>query len=137
MTVQGLWEANYEILSIIFLNEFTKLNVNMDTIIKKRETCGTLCKVCYCFLEYISSNYGLIEYKCLCSNKNYQQNFDKELNERFFNIYKFSNHDDKKFILLLQKGVYPYEYMDNWEKFHETWLPEKKFLQSLTYGKYY
>ena len=24
------------------------------------------------------------------------------------------------------KSVYPYEYMDNWEKFNETLLPEKK-----------
>ena len=26
---------------------------------------------------------------------------------------------------MLQKGVYPYEYMDNWEKFNETSLSEK------------
>ena len=38
------------------------------------------------------------------------------------NTYKFSNHDDNKFISLLQKGV---EYIDDWEKFDETWLPEK------------
>ena len=29
------------------------------------------------------------------------------------------------FILLLRKGVYPYEYMDNWKKFNETSVPEK------------
>ena len=29
-------------------------------------------------------------------------------------------HDNDKFILLLQKGAYPYEYMDDWEKFNET-----------------
>ena len=28
--------------------------------------------------------------------------------------------------MLLQKGVYPYEYMDSWEKFGETSLPPKK-----------
>ena len=39
------------------------------------------------------------------------------------NTYKFSNHDDNKFISLLQKGV---EYIDDWEKFDETWLPEKE-----------
>ena len=68
----------------------------------------------------------LIEYKYLCCNKNYQQKFDEKLKERFFNTYKFSNHDNNKFILLLWKGVYPYEYMDDWEKFNETSLPEKE-----------
>ena len=26
----------------------------------------------------------------------------------------------------MPKGVYPYEYMDDWEKFNETSLPEKQ-----------
>ena len=26
--------------------------------------------------------------------------------------------------MLLRKGVYPYEYMDSWERFNETSLPE-------------
>ena len=30
-----------------------------------------------------------------------------------------------KFILLLKKGVYPYEHMDNWKKFDETTIPPK------------
>ena len=33
--------------------------------------------------------------------------FNEKLKERFFNTYKFSNHDNNKFILLLRKGVYP------------------------------
>ena len=36
-----------------------------------------------------------------------------------------SNHDNNKFTLLW-KGVYPYKYLDHWEKFHETTLPERK-----------
>ena len=47
-----------------------------------------------------------------------------------FNTYNFYNHDNNKFILLLQKGVYPNEYMDDWEKFNETLLPEKESLYS-------
>ena len=27
---------------------------------------------------------------------------------------------------MLRKGVYPYEYMDNWEKVNDTTLPEKE-----------
>ena len=59
-------------------------------------------------------------------NKSYQRKFDEKLKERFFNTCKFSNHDNKKFHLLLRKGVYPYEYMDDWKKCNETSLPEKQ-----------
>ena len=58
-------------------------------------------------------------------NKNYQHKLDKTLKGRFFKAYKFSNHDNNKPILLLQKGVYPYEFMDEWEKYNEASLPEK------------
>ena len=80
---------------------------------KKRETCGIKYKYCDCFLEYTIFKDDLIEYKCLSCNKSYQRKFDEKLKERFFNTYKFSNHDNNKFILLLQKGVYPYKYMDD------------------------
>ena len=37
------------------------------------------------------------------------------------------------FVFLLRKGVYPYEYMDSWERFNETSLPPKKdFYSELT-----
>ena len=75
--------------------------------------------------SWIQVKDKLIEYKCLCYNKNYQKKFHEKLKEKFFNIYKFSNHNNNKFILLLQKGVYPYEYKEGWEKFNEILLPEK------------
>ena len=93
---------------------------------KKCETCGITYEVCDCFLQYVYFEDDLIEYKFLCCTKNYQQNFDEKLKEQFFNTYNFSNCDNNKFILLLQKGVYPYEHMDNWEKFKEASLPENK-----------
>ena len=36
---------------------------------------------------------------------------------------------------MLRKGVYPYEYMDNWERFNETSLPSKEsFYSNLNMG---
>ena len=51
--------------------------------------------------------------------------------EQFLNAYTFSNHNSNKFILLLQKDVYPYEYVDKMEKFNETSLSEKGFYAHL------
>ena len=45
------------------------------------------------------------------------------------NINQFYNEDINKFTFLLRKGVYPYEYMDSWERFNET-LPDTKAFYS-------
>ena len=50
--------------------------------------------------------------------------------KKFPSIYQFCNGNLNKFILLLRKGVYPYEYMDSWEKFDETTLPPKEAFYS-------
>ena len=50
--------------------------------------------------------------------------------EKFPSIYKFCNGDLKKFILMLRKGVYPYQDMDNWEKFDKTTIPPKEAFYS-------
>ena len=34
LTAQDLWQGHYQILSIIFLKKFIKLNLNMGTMIK-------------------------------------------------------------------------------------------------------
>ena len=50
LTAQDLWQAHYQILSIIFLKKFIALNVNLDKMKKKCETCGIKYKHCDCFL---------------------------------------------------------------------------------------
>ena len=41
--------------------------------------------------------------------------------------------NDEQFVLMLQKGIYPYTYMDSFERFSETLLPPKKaFFNDLT-----
>ena len=49
-----------------------------------------------------------------------------------FQTHQFCNGDLNKFILLLRKGVYPYEYKDSWERFNKTSLgPTKDFYSEL------
>ena len=63
-----------------------------------------------------------------CKNK-----WTKLINEaikKFPHIYQFCNGDHNKFVLLLRKGVYPYEYIDSWEKFNEISLPPKEAFYS-------
>ena len=38
-----------------------------------------------------------------------------KLKKRFKNTFKFSNNDVNKFILLSGRGLYPYEYIDDWK----------------------
>ena len=93
---------------------------------KKYEMCGIRYKDCDCFLGYTILKDDLIECKCLCCNKNLEKKFDENLKKRFSNTHKLSNHDIDKFILLLRKGFYSSEHIDDWETFNETSLPEKE-----------
>ena len=58
------------------------------------------------------------------------QKINRRIIKKFPSIYQFCNGDLNKFILLLRKGVYPYEYMDSWEKFDENTLPPKEAFYS-------
>ena len=72
------------------------------------------------------------------SELDYMLVFNKESIKIFASTYEFCNGDINKYILLLRKGVYPYEYMDSWERFNETSLPDKKnFLQRIKFRRYY
>ena len=50
-----------------------------------------------------------------------------ELIKKFPNTYQLSDKDPNEFALLLRKGVYPYEYMDRWERFNEKPLEDKEY----------
>ena len=91
------------------------------------------CVDCESCLDYMKIMDDKLIFRCFSCKKNYEKDFNKELIKRFANTYKFCNNDLNRFIMLLRKGVYPYEYMDTWEKFDQTSLPdEKSFYSSLT-----
>ena len=62
-----------------------------------------------CFVEL--KNNRLI-YKCKECKEERKRPIN-ELIENFPSIYQFCNGDLNKFVLLLRKGVYPYDYMDS------------------------
>ena len=70
-----------------------------------------------------------LNYKC----KEYGKRCFKSINGSINNfpiLHQFCNGDLNKFVLLLRKSVYPYEYMDSWERFNEESLPDKEAFNS-------
>ena len=93
------------------------------------------CPDCKSSLDYIKTKNEKLILECYNCKQRYRKKFNKELIKRFASTYEFCNNDTtgsssseriNKFVLLLRKGVYPYEYMDAWEKFNEISLPSKE-----------
>ena len=96
-------------------------------------------------------------YDCVCKDKSKQQikiKYDKvnihtrcktctkrskqsiqSLKNNFPSTFCLINGNIDKFILLLKKGVYPYEYMNDWKKFEEPELPSHNEIYSNLYLK--
>ena len=77
-----------------------------------------------CFCSY-KTKYKFDFHKKVCENRDYCQ---VEMPNEDNKIIKYNQ--GKKSIKLLTKGVYPYEYIDNWERFNETSLPNKESFYS-------
>ena len=84
------------------------------------------CADCKSNLDYIKTKNEKLILECYNCKQRYRKKFNKELIKGFASTYEFCNNDLNKFVLLLRKGVYPYEYMDNWERFSEISLPRKE-----------
>ena len=80
------------------------------------------CVDCNSCLDYIKIKNKKLLLKCFNCNAYYR----KKINLIFKNTNCFCNNDINKFVLLLRKGIYPYEYVDNWERFSEISLPSKE-----------
>ena len=84
----------------------------------ERKNIKSECK----FTEFQNNNLNCRCKKCKATST-------KPINgliEKFSRMYQFCDCDLNKFVFVLRKGVYPYEYMDSWERFNETSLPDKK-----------
>ena len=126
------------ILRLTFVASFTFMNVSLSDLTD--DLSGRISNniVCRKFMEREKNNskccfVGLktdkLIYRCRKCKEEWERSI-KTLIRKFLSIYQFCNGDLNIFILLLRKGVYPYEDMDNWEKFDETTLPPKKVFYS-------
>ena len=88
------------------------------------------CADCESCLDYVKTKNEKLILKCFNCKQYYEKNFNKELIKRFASTYEFCNGNLNKFILLLRKDVYPYEYTDNWERFDEISLINKESFYS-------
>ena len=78
------------------------------------------------YFHYMTTKDEQLVFRCFECKNNYKKDFNKELIKKFANIFEFCTEDINKFILLLRKRVYPYEYVDSWLSFNEKSLPDKK-----------
>ena len=84
------------------------------------------CVDCNSCLDYIKIKNKKLLLKCFNCNVYYRKKTNKDLIKKFKNTYSFCNNDINKFVLLLRKDIYPYEYVANWERFSEISLPSKE-----------
>ena len=80
-------------------------------------------------LDNIDINY-IAHFKCESCHYKKSKQLDKEvLKSKFQNVYKYCG-EDEHFRLMLRKGIYPYEYMDSWDRFEQIELPSKELFYS-------
>ena len=74
-----------------------------------------------------------MNYKCKECKKSWRKVVNKSIKKNP-TLYKFYNGDPNKFFLPLRIGVYPYEYMDSWERLDENIIPPKQAFYSEYHG---
>ena len=122
-------EINYK---ITFIDSFRFMATSLSKLVDNltegihNDKC-IKCKSNFCYMKVMDKK---LIFRCFDCKKNYRKEINKELIERLASTYKFCNNDVNKFIMLLRKGVYPYEYMDGWDKFNEKSIPCKESFYS-------
>ena len=118
-----------------FINSFRFMSTSLSKLVDNltdgvhNDKCVN-CKSNLCFVRTINET---LLFECVDCKKEYEKKFNKALLERFSNTYEFCGNDMDKFLILLRKDVYPYEYMDGWDRFSEKALPDKdSFYSSFT-----
>ncbi|XP_071177928.1 uncharacterized protein [Mytilus edulis] len=101
----------------------------------KSEEIGCIATNAEKYISFNLSNLRFIDsYQFLnCSLEELVSSMSKENPKETFKHFTKEFDDDKRIALLLKKGTYPYEYIDNAARFNETELPSiDKFYSNLS-----
>ena len=120
-------EDETKIYRIKFIDSFRFLSTSLSNLVdnlSNRIIDAGKCGSCGSNLEYIGiRKSGKLLFECFDCKRRYSKTFteksEKKLTTKFKNTYRFCNKDINKFMLLLRKGIYSYEYMDDWNRFDE------------------
>ena len=100
------------------VDNLSEINNNTCNKCKERTRTTQYCK-------FVKLHEDKLMHECLsCKNRSFKS--INTLIRKFSNTFKLCGNDNEKFVLLSRKGIYPYEYMDNWNKCNETSLPSKE-----------
>ena len=75
--------------------------------------------------EFIGLKNNRLNYRCKECSGTYNKSVN-DLIKKFPKMHNFCNSNLNKFVMLLRNTVYPYEYVDSWERLNETSLPPKE-----------
>ena len=118
------------IYKLKFIDSFRSMSPSMSSLLDNLSEINKKESINEIMLASLSSHTdNLSEINKKESEINKKELVNK-LIEKFPTTYQFCNKDLDKFLLLLRKGVYPYEYMDNWKRFNEAKVPPKESIYS-------
>ena len=120
-----------------FHDSFRFMSTSLSELVdnKSRIFNSIECKSCIEKIKINSECYfvGLKSNRLIYKCKECKEEWERPINElikKFSGVYQFCNGNLNKFVLLLRKGIYPYECMDSWEKFDKTRLPPTEAIYS-------
>ena len=127
--IKELYNGKTITYKLTFIDSFTFMSTSLSKFVNNLSAIYS--KIFRCKNSKSECHFkGLKNNKLSYNSKRCRKKQSKPINgliKKFPNPQKICNNDINKIILLSRKGVYPYEYMDSWDRFNGTTLPNKKF----------
>ena len=122
---------------LTFLDSFQFMSSSLENLVKNITKCGK-CNTCdpdKCIKQHINNKGKIIQHKTSfpCGEFRNCENVDKACINPTYNNLKYTSQvfEGKELDLMARKGVYPYDYIDSFDKFNEKLPPKEEFYSIL------